>query len=71
MPSLDTSSTSGSKYDGAGDPSGVKKGSSRAMISSLLIEGEGDARRGGIGRGNDDDEDVGEGEVARVCRGVG
>ena len=33
---------SGSKYDGAGDPSGVKNVSSIAMISSLLIEGEGD-----------------------------
>ena len=66
MPSSDALSTSGSKYDGAGDPSGVKNASSRAMISSLLIEGEGDARRGGIGSGNDDDEDVGEGVFAEA-----
>ena len=30
---------------------------------------EGDARQGGIGRGNDDDEDVGDGVVTRA--GVG
>ena len=46
------------------------------MISSLFIEGEGDARRGGIGRGNDDDKDVGECVVARgadrnICRWIG
>ena len=39
------------------------------MISSLFIEGEGDARWGGIGRGNDDDEDVGDGVV--TCDGAG
>ena len=30
----------------------------------MLIEGEGDARQRGIGRGNDDNEEVGEGVVA-------
>ena len=30
---------------------------------------EGDARQGGIRRGNDDDEDVGDGVVARVGAG--
>jgi len=35
------------------------------MISSSDIATEGDARRGGMGRGNDDDEDVGEGVVTR------
>ena len=30
---------------------------------------EGDVRQGGIGRGNDDDEDVGDGVVAHVGAG--
>ena len=57
--------TSGSKYEGAGDPCGVKNCSLMAMISSLLIEGEGDTWRGGISRGNEDDEEVGDGVVMR------
>ena len=35
------------------------------MIPSLNELLEGDARRGGIGSGKDDDEDVGEGVVTR------
>ena len=49
--------TSGSKYEGAGDPCGVKNRSSWAMISSSLILREGDPSRGGIGRIDDPDED--------------
>ena len=30
---------------------------------------EGDVRQGGLGRGNDDDEDVGDGVVARIGAG--
>ena len=46
------------------------------MISLLFIEGEGDTRRGGTGRGNDNVEDVGEGIVARganrnMCKWIG
>src|ERR1700761_3276584 len=49
--------TSGAKYEGAGDPSGVKNRSSWAMISSSLILREGDPSRGGIGIAGDPDED--------------
>src|ERR1700761_8375947 len=49
--------TSGLKYEGAGDPSGVKNCSSWAMISSSLILREGDPSRGGMGGAGDPDED--------------
>ena len=62
----DEGTTSASKYEGTGDTGGVKNRSSLAMISSSDKSTEGDARRGGIGSGNDDDEDVGEGEVTRT-----
>ena len=61
----DEGTTSASKYEGAGEPGGVKNRSSLAMMPSLDKASEGDARRGGIGSGNDDDEDVGEGVVTR------
>ena len=46
------------------------------MISSLFKEGEGDARWGGIRRGNDNDEDVGECVIAccadrNMCKWMG
>ena len=59
----DGEATSGSKYEGAGDPSGVKKCLSTAIMPSSGLEG--DTRRGGTGRGNDDDEEVGDSVVAR------
>ena len=40
-----------------------------AIMPSSDKGSEGDARHGGIGRGNDDDEDVGDGVVARVGAG--
>ena len=61
----DSEATSGSKQEGAGDPSGVKNCSSTATMPSLDKGSEGDTGRGGIGRGNNDDEDVGDGVVAR------
>ena len=61
----DGGATSGSKYEGAGDPSGVKNCSSTATMPSSDEGSEGDTRRGGIGRGNDEDEDVGDGVVSR------
>ena len=39
------------------------------MMSLLLIEGKGDTRWGGIGRGNNNDEDVGGGVIS--CGGAG
>ena len=66
----DGGATSGSKYEGAGDPSGVKNCSSTATMPSSNEGSEGDTGRGGIGRGNDEDEDVGDGVVSRDdCRG--
>ena len=66
----DGGATSGSKYEGAGDPSGVKNCSSTAIVPSLDEGSEGDSGRGGIGRGNDEDEDVGDSVVARdSCNG--
>jgi len=62
----DKGTTSASKYEGAGEPGGVKNCLSLAMISSSDKSIEGDARRGGIGSGNNDDEDVGEGVVTRT-----
>src|SRR6201996_2528382 len=53
----DGGTASGSKYEGAGDPCGVKNRSSWAMISSSLILGEGDPSRGGMGIAGDPDED--------------
>ena len=53
------------KYEGAGDPGGVKNLLSCTIISSLLKEGEGDVRWGGISRGNDDNKEVGDSVV--VC----
>ena len=46
------------------------------MISLLFKEGEGDMMQGGIGRGNNDKEEVGEGVVAcgadrNMCRWIG
>ena len=61
----DGEATSGSKYEGAGDPSGVKNCSSTATVPPLDEGSEGDNGRGGIGRGNDEDEDVGDGVVSR------
>ena len=61
----DSGATSGSKQEGAGDPSGVKNCSSTATMPSSDEGLEGDTRRGRIGRGNDEDEDVGDGVVAR------
>ena len=54
---------------GAGDPLGVQNLSSVAIMPSLDKGSEGDACQGGIRRGNDDDEDVGDGVVA--CVGAG
>ena len=66
----DGGATSGSKCEGAGDPSGVKNCSSTATMPSVDEGSEGDTGRGGIGRGNDEDEDVGDGVVARdPCNG--
>ena len=53
----DGGATSGSKWEGAGDPSGVKNCSSAATVPSSDEGSEGDTRRGGIGRGNDEDEE--------------
>ena len=61
----DGGATSGSKYEGAGDPSGVKNCSLTATMPSSDEGSEGDTGRGGIGRGNDEDEDVGDGVVLR------
>ena len=61
----DGGATSGSKYEGAGDPSGVKNCSSMATMPSLDEGSEGDTGWGRIGRGNDEDEDVGDGVVSR------
>ena len=61
----DGGATSGSKYEGAGDPSGVKNCSSTATMPSSDEGSERDVRRGGTGRGNDEDEDVGDGVVSR------
>ena len=61
----DGGATSGSKYEGAGDPSGVKNCPSTATMPSSDEGSEGDTRRGGIGRGNDEDEDVGDDVVSR------
>ena len=61
----DSEATSSSKWKGAGDPSGVKNCSSMATMPSLDEGSEGDTGRGGIGRGNEDDEDVGDGVVVR------
>ena len=61
----DGGATSGSKCEGAGDPSGVKNCSSMAVMPSSDEGSEGDMRRGGTGRGNDEDEDVGDGVVSR------
>ena len=60
----DGGATSGSKYEGAGDPSGVKNCSSTAIMPSSDEGSEGDARQGRIGRGNDEDKDMGDGVVA-------
>ena len=66
----DGGATSGSKSEGAGDPSGVKNCSLTATVPSSDEGSEGDTRRGGIGRGNDEDEDVGDGVVSRdSCNG--
>ena len=66
----DGGAISGSKYEGAGDPSGVKNCSSIAAMLSSDEGSEGDMRRGKTGRGNDEDEDVGDGLVARdSCNG--
>ena len=55
---------------GVGDPLGVKNCSSTATMPSVDEGSEGDTGRGGIGRGNDEDEDVGDGVVARdSCNG--
>ena len=59
----DGGATSGS--EGVGDPLGVKNCSSTAAMPSLDEGSEGDTGRGGIGRGNDEDEDVGDGVVSR------
>ena len=61
----DSEATSSSEWKGAGDPSGVKNCSSTATVPSTDEGSEGDMGWGGIGRGNDDDEDVGDGVVAR------
>ena len=62
--------TSGSKLEGTGDPSGVKNCSSTATMPSSDEGSEVDTRRGGTWRGNDEDEDVGDGVVARdSCNG--
>ena len=61
----DGGATPGLKCEGAGDPSGVKNCSSTATMLSSDEGSEGDTRRGGIGRGNDEDEDVGDSVVAR------
>ena len=61
----DGGATSGSKWEGVGDPLGVKNCSSTAAMPSLDEGSEGDMGRGGIGRGNDEDEDVGDGVVSR------
>ena len=53
----DGGTTSGMKYEGAGDPSGVKNLSSWAMISSSCILREGDPSRGSMGTVGDPDED--------------
>ena len=51
--------TSGSKSEGAGDPSGVKNCLSAAVMPCLDKGSEGDGRgRGGIGIGDDEDEEV-------------
>ena len=66
----DGGATSGSKYEGAGDLVGVKNCSSTAAMPSSDEGSEGDTRRGGTRRGNDEDEDVGDGVVARdSCNG--
>ena len=66
----DSGATSGSKEEGVGDPLGVKNCSSTATMPSSDEGSEGDTGRGGIGRGNDEDEDVGDGVVARdSCNG--
>src|SRR5258708_3685105 len=65
----DEGTTSALKYEGAGDDGGVKNHSSWAMIPSA----EGDVRQGGIGIGNNEDEDIGDGVVTRSgvrARGV-
>ena len=61
----DGGATSGSKCEGAGDPSGVKNCSSTAAMPCSDEGSEGDTRRGGIVRGNEEDEDVGDGVVSR------
>ena len=61
----DGGASSGSKWEGAGDPSGVKNCSLMATMPSSDEGSKGDTRRGGIGRGNEDDEDVGDGVVSR------
>ena len=51
--------TSGSKSEGAGDPSGVKNCLSTATMPSLDEGSEGNGRgRGGIGTGDDEDEEA-------------
>ena len=60
----DGGATSGSKEEGAGDPSGVKNCSSTATMPSADEGSEGDTGRGGVVRGTDEDEDVGDGVVA-------
>ena len=48
----------------------MKNCSSTATVPSSDEGSEGDTRRGGIGRGNDEDEDVGDGVVSRdSCNG--
>ena len=69
----DSRATSGLKYKGAGDPSGVKNCWSMATMPSSDEGSEGDMRQGGTGRGNDEDEDVGDSVVARddcSCRKI-
>ena len=61
----DGGATSGSVWESAGDPSGVKNCSSTATMPSADEGSEGDMGRGGIGRGTDEDEDVGDGVVSR------
>ena len=43
----------------------MKNCSSATTVPSVDEGSEGDTGRGGIGRGNDDDEDVGDGVVSR------
>ena len=55
----DDGTTSGSKWEGARDPSGVKNCSSMATVPSSDEGSEGDGkRREGIGIGDDEDEEV-------------